>query len=86
MFVEVSAVDPTNNRAERSIRPAVVMRKASYGSASESGCVTRSVLMSVYRTLKQRGVDPQAATASALRVSAATGVLSPLPQAAGRGG
>lgn len=86
MFVEVSAVDPTNNRAERSIRPAVVMRKASYGSASESGSVTRSILMSVYRTLKQRGVDPLAQTASALRVYATTGVLPPMPNPASSDG
>ncbi len=39
---------------------------------------TRSILMSVYRTLKQRGVDPLAATAASLRVYAATGVLPPL--------
>jgi transposase len=82
MFVEVAGVDPTNNRAERAIRPAVVMQKASYGSASEPGSVTRSILMSVYRTLKQRGVDPLSATASALRGYTATGVLPPLPNPA----
>lgn len=79
MFVEVAGVDPTNNKAEREIRPAVLMRKCSYGSMSEPGSVTRSVLMSIYRTLKQRGVDPVSATAAALRTYAAAGTLPPLP-------
>lgn len=79
VFVEKPEVPSSNNRAEREIRPAVVMRKASYGSVSVSGSETRSVLMSVYRTLKQRGVDPLVATVSALRAYAATGVLPPLP-------
>ena len=38
------------------------MRKASYGSMSESGSVTRSILMSIKRTPKQRGLDPLATT------------------------
>ena len=79
MFVEVAGVDPTNNKAEREIRPAVLMRKCCYGSMSEPGSVTRSVLMSIYRTLKQRRVDPVSTTAAALRTYAATGTLPPLP-------
>jgi transposase len=79
MFVECAGVDPTNNKAEREIRPAVLMRKASYGSMSERGSRTRSVLMSVYRTLKQRGVDVLKVTAEALRTYVASGQLPPLP-------
>jgi transposase len=79
MFVEVTAVEPTNNRAEREIRPAVQMRKASYGSMSERGAVTRSVLMSICRTLKLRGQDPLKALGDALRHYAATGTLPTLP-------
>jgi transposase len=82
-FVEVASVDPTNNKAEREIRPAVLMRKVSQGSASEAGAQTRSVLMSIDRTLKQRGVDPVAATAAALRTYTQTGTLPPLPTAKG---
>ncbi|MGL4462500.1 MAG: IS66 family transposase, partial [Planctomycetia bacterium] len=55
-FLEVEGVPSSNNKAEREIRPAVLMRKASYGSAK--GADNRSVLMSIHRTLKQRGRDP----------------------------
>ena len=80
-FVEYRDVPSSNNKAEREIRPAVLMRKASYGSASERGAATRSVLMSIYRTLKQRGVDVLATTEAALRAYVTTGQLPPLPQA-----
>jgi hypothetical protein len=79
-FVEHKDVPADNNRAEREIRPAVLMRKASYGSGSDQGAATRSVLMSIYRTLKQRGVAPLAATETALRTYAATGKLPALPE------
>jgi uncharacterized protein (UPF0297 family) len=55
------------------------MRKASYGNQSGTGAFTRMVLMSVYRTLEQRGLDPLEATVRALREYTATGTLPPLP-------
>jgi len=79
LFVERKDVPSSNNKGEREIRPAVLMRKASYGSGSDLGAATRSVLMSIYRTLKQRGVDALAATEAALRTYIATGKLPPLP-------
>ena len=81
-FVEHEDVPSSNNRAEREIRPAVLMRKASYGSGSDRGAATRSVLMTIYRTLKQRGLDALAATEAALRTYIATGKLPPLPETA----
>jgi hypothetical protein len=51
-------VPSNNNHAEREIRPAVLMRKVSYGNQSERGAATRGVLMSVCRTLKNTGLDP----------------------------
>jgi hypothetical protein len=81
-FVERPGVPADNNRAEREIRPAVLMRKASYGSGSDRGAATRSVLMSICRTLKQRGIDALAATEAALRSYIATGKLPPLPDLA----
>ena len=51
MFTFVKTeVEPTNNNAEREIRPAVLMRKTSYGNRSERGAKTQAVLMSVIRT------------------------------------
>jgi transposase len=78
-FTEFADVPATNNRAEREIRPAVLMRKVSYGSASELGMRTRSILMSVYRTLKNRGLDPLAETRKALEILLETGQLPQLP-------
>lgn len=78
-FAEFPHVPATNNAAEREIRPAVVMRKMSYGSTSEQGGVTRAILMSIYRTLKKRGLDPLTETRTALETLAKTGTLPPLP-------
>lgn len=36
-FVDVQGVEPTNNTAERALRPAVIYRKLSFGTKSESG-------------------------------------------------
>ena len=46
-----------NNLAERDLRPTVIARKVSFGSASDAGAHTRGVLMSVMQTLKKQGVD-----------------------------
>lgn len=78
-FVEFPGVPADNNQAEREIRPAVLMRKASYGNQSDRGADTRAVLMSVFRTLKRRGHDPLRVLTAALRTYAATGQLPPLP-------
>jgi transposase len=79
-FVEFEGVPSSNNHAEREVRPAVLMRKASYGSQSEPGAWTRAVLMSVCRTLKKRGQDPLQTILDALRTYTATGTLPPLPE------
>jgi transposase len=85
-FVEFEGVPSSNNHAEREVRPAVLMRKASYGNQSEVGVTTRAVLMSVCRTLKKRGLDPLLAIRDALRDYATTGTLPPLPKKADSGG
>jgi transposase len=36
-FVPIAGVEPTNNGAERSIRPGVLWRKGSFGTQSEAG-------------------------------------------------
>ena len=78
-FAEFPEVPPTNNHAEREIRPAVLMRKASYGNASVRGAETRAILMSIYRTLKARGLDPLTETRKALETLVHTGALPTLP-------
>jgi transposase len=36
-FVDVPGIEPTNNTAERALRPAVIYRKLSFGTRSEAG-------------------------------------------------
>jgi transposase len=45
-FVEHEAVEPTNNRAERGLRHAVIYRKLSQGSRCERGALTTERLLS----------------------------------------
>ena len=56
-FAHVEGVEPTNNAAERAVRPAVVRRKKSFGSASEAGETWLCRMLSVTQTLKMRGLD-----------------------------
>ena len=53
-FVQVAGVEPTNNTAERSIRPGVLWRKGSFGTQSEEGSRFVESMMTVVSTLKQQ--------------------------------
>lgn len=78
-FLDEPDVPFDNNHAERAIRPAVMIRKNSFGNRSDRGADTQAVLMSVYRTLQQRGHAPLRTVVDALTVYLATGKLPPLP-------
>lgn len=78
-FLDVPGVPFENNHAERAIRPAVIIRKNSYANRSDRGADTQAVLMSVYRTLKQRGHPPLNTLVQALETYLTTGQLPPLP-------
>jgi transposase len=78
-FLDDPAVPADNNHGERAIRPAVIIRKNIYGNRSQRGADTQAVLMSVYRTLKQRGHDPLATITNALSEYLTTGKLPALP-------
>ena len=80
-FLDQPEVEATNNRAEREIRPAVIIRKNSLQNRSEKGAECQAVFMSVYRTLKLRGHDPIQTMVEALRTYVRTGTLPPLPTA-----
>lgn len=54
-------------------------RKNSYANGSDEGAETQAVLMSVFRTLKQRGHNPVSAVLEAVRTYLKTGHLPPLP-------
>jgi transposase len=53
-FVQVAGVEPTNNVAERAIRPGVLWRKGSFGTQSEAGSRFVERMMTVVATLKQQ--------------------------------
>ncbi len=78
-FLDQEGVPFDNNHAERSIRPAVILRKNSYGNRSEHGADCQAVLMSVFRTLKQRGHDPIRTVVNAIEIYITTKQLPPLP-------
>jgi len=53
-FVRHPGVEPTNNTAERAIRPGVLWRKGSFGTHSADGSRFVEALMTVVATLKQQ--------------------------------
>lgn len=79
-FLHRDGVPFENNHAERSIRPAVIIRKNCGGNRSDKGANTQAVMMTIFRTLKQRGHDPIKTVISALKIKLNTGNLPPLPQ------
>ena len=54
-FVEVQGVEPTNNTAERALRPAVIYRKLSFGTQSASGSRFLERLLTVSETCRLQG-------------------------------
>jgi len=76
-FLDQPDVPFDNNTAERAIRPAVIIRKNSYGNRSERGADCQAVLMSIFRTLKQRGHDPIRTIVATLTQYLTTGLLPP---------
>ena len=49
-FLENPEIEPTNNRAERQIRPNFILRKISFGNRSQTGAKNHSILMSILQT------------------------------------
>jgi transposase len=54
-FAEVDGVEPTNNAAERALRPAVLWRKGSFGTRSDAGARFVERLLTVTATCQQHG-------------------------------
>jgi transposase len=55
-FLADPRLEPTNNRAERALRPAVIARKVSQCSKNERGAHAFAAFTSVVRTLAQNGI------------------------------
>src|SRR5437763_15835742 len=72
-------VEPTNNAAERSLRPGVQWRKGSFGTQSEEGSRFVESMLTVVATLKQQQRNVlaylTAACEAALRGEAAPSLL-----------
>lgn len=79
-FLRNADVPFDNNFGERSIRFAVIMRKNSFNNRSQKGAMTQSVLMSVFFTIKQRGLNPVETVKKALRIYIKTGKLPKLAE------
>ena len=53
-FVDVPGVEPTNNAAERALRPAVLWRKGCFGTHSTQGSRFVERMLTVAATLRQQ--------------------------------
>jgi transposase len=82
-FARMAGVEPTNNGSERTLRPAVLWRKGSFGSDSEAGSRFAERLLTVAATCRQQGrpllAILVAAGEAALQGAAAPSLL-PAPQ------
>ena len=58
VFIDDPRVPPTNNQAERVLRPLVVLRKITFGHRSESGAVRMAQLMTVGETARRHRRRP----------------------------
>jgi transposase len=56
-FLYVDAVQPTNNAAERELRPAVIVRKTNGCNRSDKGAKVHATVTSVLRTCYKQGID-----------------------------
>jgi transposase len=57
-FTEEKDIEPTNNRAEQNIRPAVLWKKRSFGVESERGGQYVESMLSIWATSRRNGGNP----------------------------
>ena len=55
VFASTEGVEPTNNAAERAIRPLVILRKLSYGTQSAAGSRFVETVQTMLETCRQQG-------------------------------
>ena len=71
-FLHIPGVPPTNNHAEQSLRKLVIFRKVCFGTRSEKGLKTHSIIPSLMQTAKRQGVHPLTFLKTLLTTDAAT--------------
>jgi len=57
-FLRIPGVPPTNNHAEQSLRKMVIFRKVCFGTRSEKGLKSHSIIPSLVQTAKRQDVHP----------------------------
>ncbi len=57
LFVERECLEPTNNAAERAIRPAVLWKRISFGSQSEAGSIFVARMLTVVTSLRSQNLE-----------------------------
>jgi hypothetical protein len=57
-FTQEEGIEPTNNSAERALRPAVLWKKRSFGVESERGAQYVESMLSIWATSQRNGVNP----------------------------
>ena len=76
LFLERPEIEPTNNRAERGLRGAVIIRKISQCSKNERGATMFAIFKSITETMKLRTENLITGLAELFR--------TPRPEATGR--
>jgi transposase len=71
-FLRRPGVPPTNNQAEQSMRHMVIFRKICFGTRSESGLKTHSILPSMVQTARRQGIHPREFLQTLLTTDTAT--------------
>ena len=69
LFVTVEGLEPTNNAAERAIRPAVLWRRTSFGSQSAAGSVFVARMLTVVTSLRSQNRNVLEFMTGAVRAS-----------------
>jgi transposase len=71
-FLRHPGVPPTNNHSEQSLRYLVIFRKICFGTRSETGLKTHSILPSLVQTARRQGVHPREFLQTLLTADTAT--------------
>lgn len=58
-FLRIPGVPPTNNHAEQSLRHMVIFRKVCFGTRSDNGIKTHSIIPTLVQTARRQGVHPR---------------------------
>jgi hypothetical protein len=78
--LHTDGLDPTNNQAERMLRPAVITRKTNGCNRTERGALAHAILASILVTCRQQGISLVDALVKIQRAAQAAIRLLSLPQ------